>query len=604
MKTRIVLLAAVLFLFAEFRHAMAQGTVFTYQGQLTDGGLPANGTNYGMVFYVYDAPSNGTQLGNFGIASLAVSNGLFTVPLDFGTNVFTGPPRWLEITVQKNGGGFTTLSPRQQLTPAPYAIFAGQANGVTAGSITAASIAPGSITSNLLTAGAVNNSSLQSPYQSGRINVESFTPPAYFASTTVVQSVAFSPSFAAAPVVTTSLETSLNNAAATVPPLLTSAKTTSGFNLSFTLQDIVVSAATNAATYFFSGFPLASVNGRPAIAFNGPSLRFSRALDALGERWGSNTMVALQSAHFDLQVINGNPALAFIGNNSLMYVRAGDSNGTTWPSAITVKTTVPGTFVAQYVSLATISGNPAIACWNSVSNGIFYFRAGDSSGAIWSSNGVLVATGNADLQLAQVSGNPAIAYAWDNGTAFNDVGHQTEARFIRANDTNGTSWPASPITVNSGGTEETISKVRLLPNVASNPAIAFLHNFQVISSVLYDVRFDRATNAQGSIWPPAGNIFSPLGSASSLNATLIAGKPAVSWFDSYGVWRYAESSNNGTNFSNYLIPGQGTTPGALADIGGKPAVTMLTGGTVLGVGYLRDTTPIPDTFINWIAIQP
>src|SRR5262249_33271860 len=101
----------------------AQGTTFTYQGRLFDGGQPANGTNYGMVFYLYNAPSNGALIGNLGIVSVTVSNGLFTVPLNFD-NVFKGIPRWLEITVQKNGGSFTTLSPRQELTPTPYAIFA------------------------------------------------------------------------------------------------------------------------------------------------------------------------------------------------------------------------------------------------------------------------------------------------------------------------------------------------------------------------------------------------------------------------------------------------------------------------------------------------
>src|ERR1700723_846769 len=85
--------------------AAAQGTVFTYQGQLTDGSQPANGTNYGMVYYLYNVPTGGTALGNLGIASITVSNGLFTTPLDFGSQ-FDGTPRWLEISVQKNGGGF------------------------------------------------------------------------------------------------------------------------------------------------------------------------------------------------------------------------------------------------------------------------------------------------------------------------------------------------------------------------------------------------------------------------------------------------------------------------------------------------------------------
>ena len=64
-----------------------------------------------------------------------VSNGLFTVTLDFG-NQFPGAARWLEIAVRTNGdGAFVTLIPRQQLTPAPYAIFAESvgSGGLTAG---------------------------------------------------------------------------------------------------------------------------------------------------------------------------------------------------------------------------------------------------------------------------------------------------------------------------------------------------------------------------------------------------------------------------------------------------------------------------------------
>jgi hypothetical protein len=51
-----------------------------------------------------------------------VTNGLFTVTLDFGS-VFNGNATWLSITVRTNGGaGFTALSPLQELTPTPYAI--------------------------------------------------------------------------------------------------------------------------------------------------------------------------------------------------------------------------------------------------------------------------------------------------------------------------------------------------------------------------------------------------------------------------------------------------------------------------------------------------
>ena len=73
--------------------------------------------------------------GTFTNAAVPLTNGLFTVSLDFG-NQFPGADRWLEIGVRTNGGGgaFTTLSPRQMVTPIPYSITAGNVTGPVAAS--------------------------------------------------------------------------------------------------------------------------------------------------------------------------------------------------------------------------------------------------------------------------------------------------------------------------------------------------------------------------------------------------------------------------------------------------------------------------------------
>ena len=110
----------------------AQGTAFTYQGRLNDGANPANG-RYDLKLGLFNAATNGTLVSSDYATNSAttVSGGLFTVTLDFG-DVFAGPSRWLEIAVRTNGGGaFSTLSPRQQLTPIPYAIRAATANFAT-----------------------------------------------------------------------------------------------------------------------------------------------------------------------------------------------------------------------------------------------------------------------------------------------------------------------------------------------------------------------------------------------------------------------------------------------------------------------------------------
>lgn len=132
--------------------ALAQGTAFTYQGKLTEGGQPANGI-HDFRFAVYDAASGGSAVaGPITNSAVGVTNGLFTTTLDFGPDVFTGDARWLEIGVRTNGAGlFTVLSPHQPLTPSPYALYAPNA-GV---ALTAQSAAPGVISNLSLAAGSV-----------------------------------------------------------------------------------------------------------------------------------------------------------------------------------------------------------------------------------------------------------------------------------------------------------------------------------------------------------------------------------------------------------------------------------------------------------------
>ena len=119
--------------------AGAQSNTFTYQGRLTDNNLAAVGT-YEMQFRVFDAAVAGNQLPvgtpvtlNFTVAGtnpVTVSNGAFTVQLNFGSGVFTGADRWLEISVRKPSDppGFTLLTPRQPITSSPYSIKTLNAN--------------------------------------------------------------------------------------------------------------------------------------------------------------------------------------------------------------------------------------------------------------------------------------------------------------------------------------------------------------------------------------------------------------------------------------------------------------------------------------------
>src|SRR5437763_5560338 len=116
------MLTMVLAILFSASSVVAQTSSFTYQGRLTDGGTAANG-NYDLQFALFDSLSGGTQVGSTQtINTVAVSNGVFTVSLDFGANAFTGASRFLEISARPTGGSFSLLTPRQQVTSTPYAI--------------------------------------------------------------------------------------------------------------------------------------------------------------------------------------------------------------------------------------------------------------------------------------------------------------------------------------------------------------------------------------------------------------------------------------------------------------------------------------------------
>jgi hypothetical protein len=125
MKIRILI--ALVLLLAAANFAFAQTTEFTYQGRLVDGAMPAN-ASYDFEFKLFDVETGGTELGTQTRLGVPVSNGIFTVLLDFASR-FPGAARWIEIAVKPAGGpSYTTLNPRQRVSSAPYSIQSLNAN--------------------------------------------------------------------------------------------------------------------------------------------------------------------------------------------------------------------------------------------------------------------------------------------------------------------------------------------------------------------------------------------------------------------------------------------------------------------------------------------
>ena len=107
------------------------GTVFAYQGRLQDACEPADGV-YDFEFSLYEDATEPNQIGStISVDDEPVADGYFTVQLDFGSGIFTGEARWLEIAVRPGAetGVYSMLSPRQEVTPTPYALYAGSGGG-------------------------------------------------------------------------------------------------------------------------------------------------------------------------------------------------------------------------------------------------------------------------------------------------------------------------------------------------------------------------------------------------------------------------------------------------------------------------------------------
>ncbi|MEZ6244060.1 MAG: hypothetical protein R3B57_13580 [Phycisphaerales bacterium] len=119
-----LLMIAVLLAVAARTHAQTD-TAFTYQGELRKSGEPVNGTA-DLRFQLYITGGGSIGLPQT-LTNVPVTDGRFSVELDFGAtafNLFLGVPRELAIEVRSPAGvgTYTALTPRQQVSRAPYSI--------------------------------------------------------------------------------------------------------------------------------------------------------------------------------------------------------------------------------------------------------------------------------------------------------------------------------------------------------------------------------------------------------------------------------------------------------------------------------------------------
>ncbi len=96
---------------------------FTYQGLLKNGGAAVN-ARCDFTWNIFADASGGTSLATDTDTNIQLTNGLFTVAINVPVSLMDGNARYVEIQVRcpTGTGAYTTLSPRQELQAAPYAL--------------------------------------------------------------------------------------------------------------------------------------------------------------------------------------------------------------------------------------------------------------------------------------------------------------------------------------------------------------------------------------------------------------------------------------------------------------------------------------------------
>ncbi|MEI6169137.1 MAG: hypothetical protein WCS52_18300, partial [bacterium] len=522
------ILLALLAVMAGALHLQAQGTAFTYQGRLNNASGPASGI-YDLRFGLYDAASAGGQQGYLLTNSpTAVSNGLFTVTLDFGTQ-FPGANRWLEIAVRTNGsGGFSTLSPRQPITPTPYAIYAGgvsaasisgtippanigagtiSGNMLADGAVTAVKIASNAVTSAQIAAGTVGQTQLARKYVAGRIAVDAQSGVDFGDPLTIV--TPFGCNFGVPPVLSYDLERTNETTLISPDSISLLGKTATDFTLkigslpanSAVVYDKFSSPATlvDQRNDFGQYNAMATVAGNPAISFFDAvnnRLYFVRALDNTGNTWSAPVAVNAPGAGgswTSLLVVNGNPAIGYRDDatKTIRYVRATDSVGSSWGAPMTVVASDAG----PHTTLTLVNGNPGIGFTTDAAGTLKYVRATDANGTTWPASQVTVASGHrlAYPSLKVVNGIPALA--------FQDI-TSGDLAFVRASDANGTIWPVDLVLDLGGSGVSCAGAFATLEVVNGNPAVAYYSDLSCAtnSSTVSQARYVRALDKGGGSW--------------------------------------------------------------------------------------------------------
>ena len=261
--------------------------------------------------------------------------------------------------------------------------------------------------------------------------------------------------------------------------------------------------------------------------------------------------------------INGNPAVAYFDDthDALKYVRALDPWGINWGTPVHVDMPPIGEYAGYYPTLLQINARPAIAYRyvTSSSGELRYVRALDGTGDLWGTP-VTVAGNNAGnyASMSVLNGNPSIAYTPFGGSGL---------YFVRANDNDGTTW-GTPLLVDAAGTGFVS-----VADVSRRMAIAYQAGTAL--------RYTRASNFTGSSWDTPINVATVSGNPRWMSMDVIDGNPAIAYTTTTPSAMYVRATDNvgsawGTLY-NIGASGVLVSNASLKSVGGLPGVALYTG---------------------------
>ena len=186
-----------------------------------------------------------------------------------------------------------------------------------------------------------------------------------------------------------------------------------------------------------------------------------------------------------------------------------------------------------------VDGRPAVVFIDNYDAAVRFCRANDAQGTSWPAP-VNVVTGDNDhtwISMALIQGQPATCFtsAYDDGVGRPDY----SLRYVRATNAQGSSW-GTPVVVDGDGNGATLAEVN------GAPAIGYQRDTDPGAAAHFALAYMRAEDAVGASWPSQPLLVDDEGSNNGWSACMavIGGVPAMAYADHGGLnYRYVESAD-------------------------------------------------------------